>query len=215
MIIPGGLEGGAILEGFGYLSTGQQIANVAAAGAVGGGINTGTLRGMLVGAGTSVAFYGVGSIGGSLEASLGAAGANAVRVAGHAAVGCASAAAGGGKCGSGAVSAGFGVVFGMVGSASCTRFVQVAAAGLGGGTGAALTGRRFGDGFAIAAVGQLANELAHNVDRGYEDRFYKDGSACGPSFASWCVDGGGQRRTGASKGPPFRCGAGDSSGSPV
>ncbi len=45
-------------------------------------------------------------------------------------------------------------------------YVQAAVAGLGGGTGAALTGGRFGDGFFIAASGYLFNQAAHTATSG-------------------------------------------------
>ena len=103
------------LCGFSALSTAGQIADLAFVGAVGGAITTGTLRGALIGAAIAEAFWGVGG----LKADLGIEAYNAtgssaasgaiVGAAGiglHAAVGCASSAAGGGQCGSGAISGG-------------------------------------------------------------------------------------------------------------
>ena len=157
---------------------------VAATGAASGAINTGTLRGSLIGAGTAVAFYGVGSAAGSAAASVAAeaaaAGATAEQVAnyaaatrfavqlvGHTAVGCVSSAASGGGCRSGAVSGAIGVAatFGVeTNFGDQPLFVKAAIVGLAGGTGAALTGGKFGDGFAIAFQGYLFNHALHPDD---------------------------------------------------
>lgn len=81
------------------------------------------------------------------------------------AVGCASSAAGGGRCGSGAVSGGLGEsTTGFAEGLSNNVFVQSAVVGLGGGAGSALTGGSFGEGFFIAASGYLFNDCVHNVD---------------------------------------------------
>ena len=145
--------------------------NVAIEGAVGGAINTGTLRGSLTGAATAEAFWGVGNL---IQSSSGlgipgnpnfsslTSGQVIGAVGLHAAVGCVSSVASGGRCGSGALSAGLGeLTTGYTQDAN--PFVQGAVTALAGGTGAALTGGRFGDGFFIAASGYLFNNLQHTI----------------------------------------------------
>ena len=155
---------------FADLTVTEMVVDVALSGAIGGAINTGTLRGTLIGVATTEAFWGVGQVGGGVlgiptgaPMSSWTAGQVAGMVALHAAVGCVSSAAGGGRCGSGALAGGLGeVVSGVAPSLSDNKFVQTAIVGLGGGAGSALTGGRFGDGFFIAASGYLFNSLAHD-----------------------------------------------------
>ena len=156
--------------------------DVGLAGVIGGAINTGTLRGAVVGGATAEAFWGVGefakpALGSPTQAGVTLNPAQAVGSAAlHAAVGCVSSAAGGGQCASGALSAGLGdLVVTEVGPLlSQNIFVQAAVAGLGGGTGAALTGGRFGDGFFIASSGYLFNQAAHNGEGGPESQERKE-----------------------------------------
>jgi RHS repeat-associated protein len=147
-------------DSFGAMSFGLQAADVAISGAVGGAINTGSLRGALIGAATAEAFWGAGQIAPAM--GIGSTVGNVVASSAFAAtVGCASAAASGGKCANGAISAGLGS---LIQSTAGTRlgddmFTRAAIAGLGGGTGAALTGGRFGDGFYTAALGSIENDV--------------------------------------------------------
>lgn len=90
---------------------------VAVGGAAGGAINTGTLRGALVGAVTAEAFWGAGNViasssGLGIPNNANFSSLTSGQVIGavglHAAVGCVSSVASGGRCGSGALSAGLG-----------------------------------------------------------------------------------------------------------
>jgi hypothetical protein len=90
-------------------------------------------------------------------------------VAGHAAVGCASAAAGGGDCGSGAMSAGFGAAaapfaigLGLEGGTAASAII--------GGTASVLGGGQFANGAVTAAFGYL-----YNAQGGFNfDKFAKE-----------------------------------------
>jgi RHS repeat-associated protein len=166
-VASGGAAAGAAVTGFADLAIGLQALDIGLAGAIGGALNTGTLRGALIGAATAEAFWGVGGLKGDIAGSLqGVSDAGTINVAAgvalHAAVGCASSAAGGGRCGSGALSAGLGeLITSYTNTLNANPFVKGAIVGLGGGTGAAQTGGRFGDGFFIAASGYVFNECAH------------------------------------------------------
>ena len=68
-VVLAGADGSVVLIGFSALSYASPIAAVAevvVAGAIGGAINTDTLRGTLIGAATAEAFWGVGGIKGPL-----------------------------------------------------------------------------------------------------------------------------------------------------
>jgi RHS repeat-associated protein len=147
-------------------SPGLAALDVGISGAIGAAINTGTLRGTLIGAATAEAFWGVGGvkvdIANATTNQLARFGAG---VALHAAVGCVSSAAGGGQCGSGALSGGLGEVFSDLGARQ-NMFVRGSIAALGGGTGSALTGGKFGDGFALGAAGYLFNGAAQATANG-------------------------------------------------
>ena len=167
---PGALAAAGVAEAgatFATLPAGLQVAVTAASGALGGAINTGTLRGTIVGAATSVAFWGVGQASGSLLPQGVPAGA--IKIGLHAAVGCASSAAGGGQCGSGALSAGFAKLTTLaVDNMEANHFIKGAITALGGGTGAALSGGRLGDGLLLGAMGYSFNAMGFLVDNGNE-----------------------------------------------
>ena len=61
-VASGGAAAGAAVTEFADLSLGLQALDIGLSGAIGGAINTGTLRGSLVGAATAEAFWGVGLI---------------------------------------------------------------------------------------------------------------------------------------------------------
>lgn len=123
----------------------------AVAGAVGGfsagAIGSGTTNGALQGALSGGLMGAAGSVGASTSME---------RYAAHAAAGCISAAAGGGKCGSGAISA----VFGKW-STNKFNFANDVARGaatvVAGGVGSVLAGGKFEDGARTAAYGYLFN----------------------------------------------------------
>ena len=154
-------EGGVILS-----EAGNAISAVAS-GFAAGGIQGGNLQSAVYGALTAAAFYGVGSLAGAHGLGGGDfLGPNHLAaIAGHAAVGCASSAAQGGSCKSGALSAGFAEfagpimpnpkefgVGGLVGSA------------VAGGIGAELGGGKFQNGAVTGAFGYLFNAVSVKVD---------------------------------------------------
>jgi RHS repeat-associated protein len=175
-----------------FFGMGNLTATIAA-GFASGGISTGTLRGAFQGAGTALLFYGAGTIAGNLAAAEGTAAAiasgdvmNGTEIAGgvaeansiwahggigraglHAIAGCVGALAGG-KCGSGALSAGFAEFAGpkldAIGAPGIVSRVIV------GGIASELGGGKFANGAMTAAFGYLFNELVHlttATQRGY------------------------------------------------
>jgi len=104
---------------------------------------------------TAMAFNWVGGL--QLPAGL--------AVAAHAAVGCASAAASGGNCGSGALAAGFGklATLGMPTPLQENHVYQLTYVSVVGGTASVLGGGKFGNGATTAAFGYLFNYLMHRA----------------------------------------------------
>lgn len=102
---------------------------------------------------------------------------------GHAAIGCASAAASGGACAEGAISAGFAAAVGNGGGYSKNMILGTMQSAMVGGSLSVLSGGKFGSGAITAAFGYLYNELAHQTtayERGYSNepgdyRMYFDG----------------------------------------
>lgn len=109
------------------------------------------LRTTAISGGTALALYGVGN-----TFDVGSFG----NYAGHAAVGCASAAAGGGNCGQGAA-AGFVGVVATVNTSNI--YVNTAIASVAGGTASVITGGKFANGAVLGAYGYLFNEAVHAV----------------------------------------------------
>jgi hypothetical protein len=97
-------------------------------------------------------------------------GAHIANMAGHAAVGCAAAAASGGSCKSGAM-AGAAGSFGapLIGGAGLGMVGGTAASAVLGGLASVAGGGKFGNGAVTAAFGYLYNELGSNAQRGYGD----------------------------------------------
>lgn len=79
-------------------------------------------------------------------------------IAGHAVVGCGSAAASGGKCGSGALAAGFGSAIGPLIPSNIGTVGSMTAKSIVGGVGSAIGGGKFGNGAVTAAFGHLFND---------------------------------------------------------
>jgi len=139
------------------------VAGGAAGGFAGGLVGSGwDVKAGLQGAGTALLFYGAGSFAG-YQQSLGYEGwgeGSLGRAAAHAVAGCIGAAAGGGSCGSGALSAGFAegvggrLQFDTVQANLVTRAVI-------GGTASVIGGGKFANGATTAAFGYLFNLLAH------------------------------------------------------
>jgi hypothetical protein len=109
----------------------------------------------LQGALTAGLFFGVGELG------LGA--GSAANVAAHAAVGCASSAASGGRCGSGAMGAGFGEFAGPI-LPDLGRIGNTVTSAVLGGTGSVLGGGKFANGAVTGAYGYLFNCVAHQCN---------------------------------------------------
>ena len=108
-------------------------------------------------------------------------------IAAHAAIGCASSVASGGKCGPGALSAGVGSFSGQVLPDLGFEGNLVARATVGGLSSVA-GGGKFGNGAATAAFGYLYNEFAHNdEERGYAPTGYEGGLVCGGPEGNSCV----------------------------
>jgi RHS repeat-associated protein len=153
-------------------SLGVETAMVAGfvGGFVGAYVSTGSLSaaltaGLISGL-TAAAFAEIGSYASSLQ-NTASEWSKADFVLAHAAVGCASAAASGGNCGRGALSAAISeaavqgnwikpAALGTWGS-----FKGAAEAGVLGGMTSEITGGKFGDGFSVAAAGYLYNSAPH------------------------------------------------------
>ncbi len=161
----------------------------AAGGFAGGVASTGTLQGGLQGALSGGLFGAAGLVGSGTTAEA----ANSFeRYAAHAAAGCVTSVAGGGKCGSGAASA----VFGKFATNNIDIKDPIArgiATSVAGGVGSVIAGGKFENGATTAAFGYLFNELAHQTtaaQRGYatgdsitNDRIWKlDSSGLDPSL---------------------------------
>jgi len=178
----GGLDFPALLQGQWVFQLGSNgFIGAIAGGFAGGGIQGGNLESAVYGALTAGAFYGVGTLANAHGLEIGdfLQPNHLAAIAGHAAVGCASAAAQGGSCKSGALSAGFSELVGPV----LPDQKQFAIAGLiasavAGGAGAALGGGKFQNGAVTGAFGYLFNEVGHLGQRGYEPTFYPDGTVC-------------------------------------
>lgn len=134
-------------------------------GAIGGGIAGGSLKGAIIGGFTAAAFYEVGDITGPLKSELPGAYMETARfaanIAGHAVVGCVSAAAGGGQCGPAAFAGAAGAAVGpMIGP---DLAIGTTASAIIGGTASAIGGAKFANGAITASFGYLYNHWAHGV----------------------------------------------------
>jgi RHS repeat-associated protein len=142
------------------------IASTAISGFTSGLISGGNLKSGLIGAATAVAMYGVGDITahGKLEFLSDD---HLLNIAGHAAVGCASAAAQRGSCSSGALSAAAGSFAGPLIPESLGFTGKLAASAVVGGTASVIGGGKFQNGAITGAFGYLFNEMGNNRQRGY------------------------------------------------
>jgi RHS repeat-associated protein len=153
---------------------GQTIADIYTAslagfvgGFVGAAVSTGSLDAAvtagMVGALTAVAFYGAGTFA-SWAAKPSGAWLYADGILAHAAVGCASAAASGGNCGAGALSAAVSEAAEPMEDSAAQwggPAAGAAAAGIVGGIAARVVNGSFNDGFSVGAAGYLFNNLLH------------------------------------------------------
>ena len=155
---------------------GSNIAGAAVAGFASGAISSGNLKGALQGAFTAAVFAGVGdyinntgafndsAIKGARMAESGMGG-----IALHAVAGCVTSVAGGGKCGSGALSAAFSQAAldykNAFGDAIGSRVVGgVVSSMVIGGTASVLGGGKFANGAQTAAMGYLFNYCYHSPE---------------------------------------------------
>jgi RHS repeat-associated protein len=124
--------GGATEGGAAVLTTAGKAVSAMAGGFAAGGIAGGNIQSALQGAFTAALTFGVGEFSGAHAAGGSAAmsaGQRIGQIAGHAAVGCASAAAAGGSCRAGAMSAGFSALAGHVPGISDTGLIGRMAVG--------------------------------------------------------------------------------------
>jgi len=147
---------------------GGGLAQAGIAGFAGGFVSSGSLEGGVQGAFTAGLFYGAGFVG--AEGSLG-------RFAAHAAVGCVSAAAGGGQCGSGAMSAGLAQLSGGL-TKDWSFDAQLVAKAVVGGTASVIGGGKFANGALTASFGHLFN-----------DGFLEHADSARPSFGEVLREG--------------------------
>jgi len=145
----------------------------------------GNLKAGIEGAITAYAFYKVGSW--TDNGGMGFNGGTTVKpgeelkfaeaIAGHAVVGCVSSVAGGGKCGTGALSAGFGELFTPVIAGAAKGFGKfdvvagTIAASVVGGTASVLGGGKFANGAVTAAFGYLFNYVEDANKKGAHYQF--------------------------------------------
>lgn len=151
-------------------------AAVGAAGGFAGGFvgSNGRLQEGLKGAVTGAAFGYVGGFGNSVDRALG-----------HAAVGCASAVMGGGKCGPGAVSA----LVAHVTTTTLTadiedQFVKGVVVTVSGGITSKITGGSFENGALTAAYGYLFNYCTHSPECAITNKLEAAAEAVGDFFKS-------------------------------
>lgn len=149
------------------LSTSGSVVAGAAGGFAGGVTNTGSLKGGFQGAFTGGVFGGIGATTGGWE--------QAGKIAAHAAGGCVTAAASGGKCGSGALAAGVGKLATLNGPewvqnpgkdnvgrvAAAAAYIAVV-----GGTASRIAGGKFENGAVTAAFGYLFNQMTQAARAG-------------------------------------------------
>jgi len=154
---------------------GNTIQSAAIAGFASGAVATGSFKGAIQGAFSASMFYGVGNVvdGGNFISGGGSGnfsgpGGRVGAVVMHAVAGCVVTAAGGGKCGSGALSAAFSEAA-TVANLQFRGPYGVISASIIGGTASALGGGGFANGARTAAFAYLFNALAH---READRRFY-------------------------------------------
>jgi hypothetical protein len=123
------------------------IGNTLAAGFVAGGVQSGTFNGAAQGLFSAALFFGAGELGGG--------------VIQHAVAGCISGVAAGGKCGPGALSAGFAEFAGHVLPLTGDFVGDLIARMVAGGTASVIGGGKFDNGAFTGAFGYLFNCLQH------------------------------------------------------
>jgi len=143
--------------------TSSALGQSAIAGFVSGAIASGNLKGAVQGAITAGAFYEVGSAFNGYMSESGAItdyGKFTEAVVAHGVVGCATSVMGGGKCGSGALSASFSKAA-LPFTDTNDPFSGTVVSAVVGGTASVLGGGKFANGAQTAAFGYLFNHWAH------------------------------------------------------
>ena len=138
----------------------------AASGFAAGGVAGGNIESAVVGAFQGAALSGVGAAldhGGEEFLSE----THYVRIAAHAAIGCAAAGLQGGSCGQGAVGAGFAAFVGPISARMNSFGGELAVHSIAGGLGSMAAGGKFANGAVTGAFGYLFNEVGGYRDRGY------------------------------------------------
>lgn len=139
--------------------------------------DTGSLTSALTSGAISLASSGAFELAGGIENTFGG-------IAAHAAIGCASSVAGGGKCGPGALSAGFTKSFAGTIDGIQDRLARTVAASVVGGTASVLGGGKFENGAVTGAFSRLFNDEMHKRNGitdglgnsiGATDLYYRDG----------------------------------------
>lgn len=164
---------------------------------ISGASDSDALKAGFISGATAQAFYAVGSATtGEGGAATRTASQQFANVAGHAVVGCASAEASGGSCGSGAASAAVGAAwsnYGYQDKGSYAVVVNLATTSAVGGLASLAGGGTFESGAKTAAFGYLFNELLHlgRPDEamkrsGYAETKYNDGTFCNIQSAPAC-----------------------------
>jgi hypothetical protein len=128
------------------------------------------LKAGLISAATAIAMFEVGQLTGHGQLDF-LSQEHVLNIAGHAAVGCGSAVASGGDCGSGALSGAVGSLTSHLPFAqNLTREGKLIFVSVSGGLASVAGGGKFGNGAVTAAFGYLFNELGSNIERGYGTR---------------------------------------------
>ncbi|MDT9002484.1 RHS repeat-associated core domain-containing protein, partial [Paucibacter sp. APW11] len=149
-----------------YTFAGGGMTQAAIAGFASGVVSTGSLQGGLQGAFSAGMFYGAGNVieggdffsGGANPAEALGKGAS---IALHGVVGCVTTVAGGGSCGSGALSAAFSKAANVYGFTGKDHVSGVITSAIVGGTASVLGGGTFANGATTGSFGYLFNCLSH------------------------------------------------------
>jgi RHS repeat-associated protein len=161
-------------------ASGQAVANVAG-GLAAGAIQGGNVQSAIVGAFTAGLQFGVGQTFGHATPSLfgSQAGLAAQKALAHAAIGCASSAASGGSCKSGAAAAGFSSIAGgsLLGANNIIGRAVVGAVA------SKLAGGKAEQGAVLAAMEFLYNEVGNSDMRGYQSK-----NLVMPGFHDYTID---------------------------
>ncbi len=153
-----GYAGSASAAAGGLTSLGSALAG-AAGGFAGGLVGSGSLKGAINGAFSGGVFGAIGGLGAEGGWSTGQ------YVAAHAAGGCITSVAGGGQCGSGALSAAFGKFATIQTQDWGVGVAQFTASTIAGGIGSVLGGGKFENGAVTAAFGYLFNQGMSTLKR--------------------------------------------------